>query len=101
MSNLEYVNIAAYRVTWRLHGKPLEECFSDTMAEYLRCAGCGAPKGYFCLSNLAEDEITPIYPTRMTCRGVIGSQNPRTTLAFAKYAKQIQEPEAEERKAKR
>ena len=88
MSKLEYTNIQAYRVTQRLRGNPVNP--SEVMAERLPCSGCGAPAGYFCLPELAADQITPIYPTRFTCKGIIGSQNPRTLLAFAKGAEEMQ-----------
>jgi hypothetical protein len=91
MSKLQYINIAAYRVTWRLHGNPMEECFRDLMAEYLPCNGCGAPKGYFCFSPSDRD---PPETKRLTCKGIIGSQNPRTLLAFAKGAEEILAREA-------
>ena len=87
MSKLEYINIKAYRVTWRLHGKPMQEAFRDEMAEYLRCGGCGAPVGYFCLEFESG-------ANRFTCKGIIGSQNPRTLLAFAKGAEEILAREA-------
>lgn len=89
--SLEYVNIQAYRMTQKLLGKPIE--LWDVMAERLPCAGCGAPAGYFCLAELAEDEITPIYHSRFSCRGIIGSQNPRTMRAFARAVEEIERQE--------
>jgi hypothetical protein len=89
MSKLEYINIKAYWVTCRLRGKPV--LFEDPMAERLPCKSCGAPAGYFCLpepTSPAPDSFR--YLSRFTCKGIIGSQNPRTLLAFAKGAEEIQ-----------
>lgn len=92
--SIEYVNIAAYRVTQRLRGELVH--FKDEMAEHLPCAGCGAPVGYFCLSLSeavhpfgAMDPLGYVFVSRFTCKGIIGSQNPRTLLAFAKGAEEI------------
>jgi hypothetical protein len=81
---IEYQNIRAYRVTCRLLGKPIVR--ADAMAEHLPCGGCGAKAGYFCLMR----ESDGVYPTRLTCQGIIGSQNPRTLLAFARGAEEIE-----------
>jgi hypothetical protein len=100
MSNIEYENIKAYRVTQRLRGMPANR--EDAMAERLRCGGCGAPAGYFCLSE--QETKAPggtfWHVTRMTCKGIIGSQNPRTLLAFARGAEEILAREAKEKAAK-
>lgn len=88
--SVQYLNIQAYRVTMRLRGMPLGDCFDDPMAEYLPCKGCGAPKGYFCFT-----EEGAIMVRRITCTGIIGAKDPRTLTAFAKGAEEILAREAE------
>lgn len=87
MSEIEYLNIKAYQVTRRLQGKPITE--TDPMAERLPCAGCGAPVGYFCLGYNGPNDANAM-PSRFACKGIIGSQNPRTMVAFAKAAEEIE-----------
>jgi hypothetical protein len=82
MARIAYTNIKAYLVASRLRGTPVEN--HDAMAAFLPCGGCGAPAGYFCLSWDEEPTVS-----RFTCKGIIGSQNPRTMKAFAKAAEEI------------